>query len=92
MPTQRIVTDLALYMKSTCRYCRRVLAALEALELSLEERDVSKIELFKDELQQAMGRSTVPVLKITERGGAVRWMPDSAEIIEYLRGRFGGQI
>lgn len=88
MPTVRIITDLALYMKPGCFYCRRVLEALEALDLSIEERDISRIELFRDELREATGRTTVPMLKITDKQGQVSWMPESKDIIRYLRERF----
>lgn len=88
MPTQRIITDLALYMEPSCLWCKRVLSALEALDLSMEERDISKIEIFRDELSQATGKTTVPVLKITNTEGQDRWLSESNEIIVYLRQRF----
>jgi glutathione S-transferase len=88
MPTQRIITDLALYIEPRCRWCKQVLSALEALDLSMEERNISKIEIFRDELSQATGKTTVPVLKITDAEGQDRWLSESNEIIVYLRQRF----
>lgn len=88
MPTQRIITDLALYMKSSCLWCKQVLSVLEALDLSMEERDINKIEIFRDELSQATGKTTVPVLKISEAEGQDRWLSESKAIIAYLRQRF----
>jgi glutaredoxin 2 len=35
------------------------------------------------DLQAARGRSTVPVLRITDKDGD-RWMPESADIVRYL--------
>jgi glutaredoxin len=88
MPTQRIITDLALYLKPTCRWCKQVLTALEELDLSMEERDINKIEIFRDELSEATGKTTVPVLKISAAEGQDRWVSESKEIIAYLRQRF----
>ncbi len=88
MPTQRIITDLALYLKPRCLWCKQILTALEALDLSMEERDINEIEIFRDELNQATGKTTVPVLKISDAGGQDRWLSESNEIIAYLRQRF----
>jgi len=37
------------------------------------------------DLHAATGRTTVPVLRITEAGGEVRFLPESADIVEYLK-------
>jgi glutaredoxin 2 len=37
---------------------------------------------------EATGRRTVPVLRIEHDDGRVEWMPESADIVDYLRERF----
>jgi glutathione S-transferase len=37
----------------------------------------------------ATGRASVPVLQITRADGEVRWLGESAKIIEYLEERAG---
>jgi len=89
MDTKRIIPDLALYHYKGCPHCERVRQALEDLELSIEERDIRLEPRFNDELQQATGKTTVPVLRIDKIDGTVTWMPESAEIIAYLKEKYG---
>ena len=37
----------------------------------------------------ALGRGTVPVLRIEGDDGEVEWLPESAEIVRYLEAHFG---
>ena len=78
---------LALYYSPSCPFCIRVLRAIEELAIDVELRDVWANPEYRDELLEARGRATVPVLRCTssERD---RWMPESADIIRYLRERF----
>ena len=75
---------LALYHYMSCSYCARVRAAAEGLGVELELRDIHTDPGRADELMSGTGRMTVPVLQITEPGGEVSWLPESASIIEYL--------
>ena len=45
-------------------------------------------EFYADELIEARGRATVPVLRITSPGGEERWMPESRDIVHYLEKTF----
>ena len=81
-------TGLSLYGYDSCPYCRRVKRTIEALGVEIEDRDILREPTFRAELLAARGRGTVPVLRIEEEG-EVRWMPESADIIRYLRERFG---
>lgn len=81
--------ELALYYMPTCPYCRRVLAVLNELGLDIELRNTLTKRHFRDELIAARGRGTVPVLWIKSPGGEVRWMPESLDIIDYLRQSYG---
>jgi glutathione S-transferase len=83
--------DLALYMSPTCGYCRRVMATLDSLGLEVEHRNIRANPVYRQELVEARGRPTVPVLRIasSEPEADDEWMPESADIEQYLADRFG---
>ncbi len=80
---------LALYHFDGCPFCRMVRRAIKELELDIELRDIHEQPRYRAELIAARGRSTVPVLQCTGADGTARWMPESRDIIEFLRERFG---
>ncbi|MBY0399406.1 glutathione S-transferase N-terminal domain-containing protein [Myxococcota bacterium] len=80
---------LVLYGYPECPYCRRVLAAIESLGLDVPLRNTMRDDEANDALVEATGRETVPVLRIEQRDGSVRWMPESLDIVRYLNERFG---
>jgi len=80
---------LALYQFAGCPFCTRVSNAIEALGIEVEVRDTLYDAGRGRELVEATGRQTVPVLRIEEPDGSVRWLPESAEIVAYLEERFG---
>jgi glutaredoxin len=80
---------IALYQFRGCPFCARVETTLEDLGVDVEIRDTLANAENARELMAATGRYTVPVLRIEEPDGSVRWMPESADIIAYLRARFG---
>jgi glutaredoxin len=79
--------ELILYHAPGCPYCVRVDRVLEELGLEIEHRDVRSQPEHREELRAARGRTTVPVLYIRD-GQGERWMPESLDIIRYLRERF----
>ncbi len=79
---------LSLYQFAACPFCARVRRVIEELNAPVELRDVFENPSFRDELIEARGRPTVPVLRCDAEGRS-RWMPESADIIAYLRERFG---
>ena len=81
--------DLRLYQFDACGYCARVRSAIERLGLDVEIRQVDENLEYRREVIEATGRETVPVLRIEDSDGGVRWMPESREIIAYLNERFG---
>jgi glutaredoxin len=83
--------DLALYMFPTCPYCRRVMSTLDALGVEVEYRNIRQDPEYREELIEARGQKTVPVLRIasSEAGGTDEWMPESRDIEQYLANRFG---
>lgn len=77
---------LSLYYYDACPFCRIVLREIERLGLEVERRDIWMDRQHRTDLVEARGRSTVPVLRIEgDDGEAPVWMPESADIIEYLR-------
>ena len=78
-----------LYSRSFCGFCWRVLAEVKALGIDIEVRNTWESEEHLAELQAATGRSTVPVLRIVDSNGESQWMPESADIIRYLKKTFG---
>ncbi len=80
--------SLALYYFATCPFCRRVLAALDGLDVDVELRNIHEQDQYRDELVAARGRATVPVLRIESPDGDVRWMPESRDIVKYLESTY----
>ena len=61
---------------------------MDELGLDIELRDTRSEPGYSRELADALGRTTVPVLRIETAEGEVRWMPESADIVEYLRATY----
>lgn len=78
---------LALYYSPACPFCVRVLRVIDQLGAEVELRNVWEDDRYRTELVEARGRATVPVLRCMSPGRD-RWMPESADIIRYLRERF----
>lgn len=80
---------LALYTMAMCPFGWRVGRTIKRLGLQVETRDILLHPSFREQLIQATGRATVPVLWIQAPDGSVRWMPESADIIHYLEQTYG---
>ena len=76
---------LVLYRSKTCPFCALVTSAIDTLGLDVELREVFEEPRYRDELVEARGRATVPVLRIISPDGEERWMPESRDIIAYLK-------
>jgi glutaredoxin len=76
---------LSLYHFATCPYCALVRRAIDELGLEVELRDLHQGSERRRELVEATGRQTVPVLRIESEDGAVRFLPESRDIVAYLR-------
>jgi glutaredoxin len=74
----------SIYGYPQCPFCSRVLRAAEALDLDIEFRNTIENPEYQRDVAEATGRTTVPVLRIESEDGAVRWMPESADIMAYL--------
>jgi glutaredoxin len=80
---------LALYHYDTCPYCVRVRRVIDELGLDVELRDIWGDPEHRRALAAARGRTTVPVLHIATPDGDERWMPESRDIVRYLRQMYG---
>ncbi len=76
---------LELYETQGCPYCLRVRAVLSSLGLEVPGRDVAHDPAAREELLRARGRATVPVLRRIAADGTEEWLPESLDIIAYLR-------
>lgn len=79
---------LQLFISRGCGFCTRVLRVIDELHIDIQLRDIYADPDAYRELVTARGRATVPVLRCTA-GEVDRFMPESADIIRYLRRRFG---
>ena len=81
---------ITLYVKTGCRYCAKVLGALDAREIAYEERNIASDEVC-DELTQRGGKCQVPYLVDGETE-----MYESDDIVAYIektyRGNTEGEI
>ena len=85
-PSEGAESDrLALYYMEGCPFCNRVRAVINRLGLDVELRNVVEDAQHRDDLMSVRGRATVPVLRISDAKGGDRWMPESQDIIDYLR-------
>ncbi len=76
---------LALYYSRTCPSCSLVLSAIDRLGIDVELLEIFEEPGYRDELVDARGRATVPVLRITSSDGEERLMPESQDIVRYLK-------
>jgi glutathione S-transferase len=76
---------LSLYHRPSCSYCVQVRLAAERMGISLELRDIRQEPRWREELVAARGRATVPVLRIDHADGTTSWLPESLDIIRYLK-------
>ena len=75
---------LALYHSHSCPFCALVTSAIDRLGLDVELREIFEEPRYREQLVEARGRVTVPVLRITSPDGEERWMPESHDIVRYL--------
>lgn len=80
---------LSLYYFPSCPFCRRVLKVIDELDIDVELRDVQRDPIHREALIGARSRATVPVLRIQGEDKSDRWMPESTDIIRYLREVYG---
>jgi len=78
--------SISLYQFYACPFCIKTRRAVRRLNISMTYRDAQKGP-FREELNREGGHIKVPCLRI-ETDGAVEWMYESKDIINYLDQRF----
>lgn len=88
---QQTPAHLALYQFESCPYCVLVRNAIRQLGIDddIELRDILAQPAYRRELIQGGGMSQVPCLRMDYPDGRTEWLYESADIIAYLRQRFG---
>jgi glutaredoxin len=76
---------LRLYHMEYCYYCVLVRRAADKLGIKLKLVDVLSDRSARQRLVEATGRSRVPVLGIRGANGDETFLPESEEIIAFLR-------
>lgn len=79
---------LSLYGYPQCPYCQIVLRKIGDLGLDIELRNTMLDPSYRQALVDVRGRATVPVLRIEDEAGQIEWLPESADIVDYLHRRF----
>ncbi len=79
--------NMAIYQYAACPFCVKTRRAIRRLGLNIELRDAKNDPQYRLELEQQGGKQQVPCLRI-EEDGAVTWMYESSDIIDYLSQRF----
>ena len=80
------IDNLTLYHLPTCLFCWRVRLAAWRMGVSLPMKNLMLSPAAHRELVSEGGRMQVPCLRI-EEAGRVRWLYESADIIQYLKKR-----
>ncbi len=88
-PTDTPIEDhLALYYIPTCPFCKMVIKTINQLGIEVELLNINEDSTYHDELVSVRDRATVPVLRITSPDCDDRWMPESRDIISYLKSTY----
>ena len=80
--------NLALYQFRSCPFCIKVRQEMRRLSLNIEKRDAQHDAAHRQALLEGGGKAMVPCLRIRDAQGNSRWLYESGDIVEYLRGRF----
>jgi len=81
-------TAITVYRLQACPFCERVIRTLDQLELDYHSRFVEPMHSDRNVVKRVSGKRSVPAL-VDERTGVT--MSESANIVEYLEGTYGGE-
>lgn len=84
------ITNLKLYMREGCGFCTMVLREIARLGIDVPLYNIWQDEGHNQALKKHTGKSVVPVLYYEDATGE-HWMPESIEIIFFLRKHFAAQ-
>ena len=80
--------SLTLYQYKACPFCVKVRRTMKRQSLVIQTRDAKRCVSSREELLAGGGKLKVPCLKIEDSKGAVSWMYESSDIINYLESNF----
>ena len=80
-----------LFQYDACPFCYRVRRFLKQAGIDIPLRDTLHDPRAYAELLAGGGSGTVPCLRIEGADASVRWLYESADIIEYLRHQFANR-
>ncbi len=75
----------SLYQFEACPFCVKVRREIKRLNLKVELRDAKEGTAYGEELLKEGGMKQVPCLRIEESTGSVKWLYESADIIQFLK-------
>jgi glutathione S-transferase len=81
------VEQYQLFKSDTCGFCHRVRSFLQQNNKEVSLRDINRDQEAFRELLAGGGKGMVPCLRIESGDGAVSWMYESMDIMEYLAGK-----
>lgn len=80
---------IQLYFCKTCPTSIRIKRRCEQLGLRVVEKDVKRVNAYRNELIHGGGEVRVPCLRIEGRNGQeARWLYEGNNILQYLNRRF----
>ncbi|QSG04310.1 glutathione S-transferase N-terminal domain-containing protein [Natranaeroarchaeum sulfidigenes] len=79
--------SITVYRLQACPFCERVIRTLDDLDLDYRSRFVEPMHSDRNVVKRVSGKRSVPAL-VDERTGVT--MSESANIVEYLEGMYGG--
>ncbi|MFB6084823.1 MAG: glutaredoxin family protein [Halorientalis sp.] len=80
--------QITLYRLQACPFCERVVRKLDEYDLDYRSRFVEPMHSDRDVVKRISGKRTVPAIVDEETGVT---MSESANIVEYLEGTYGGE-
>ena len=84
-----MVESYQLFHFDFCPFCMRVRRYLEQAGITIPLRNIHQEQAAHQELVSGGGSQQVPCLRI-EQDGQVRWLYESADIIDYLAANYSG--
>ncbi|MBV1908935.1 MAG: glutathione S-transferase N-terminal domain-containing protein [Kangiellaceae bacterium] len=81
------IERLSLYHYGTCPFCFKVRMTMTKLRIDMPLKDILLNPSFRNELLEGGGKTTVPCLRIEEKG-EIRWLYESDDIVDHLQQQF----
>lgn len=83
--SQNNIVKIELYYRPTCSYCTRVIQTLDSLNITAKRLNTAANTNHRNDLIAQRKKATVPVLRIYYKDGREKWMPESRDIIQFLK-------